>query len=132
MFWNKSTAPPQKNTRKVGAHYEDLALEYLKKQKLKLFKRNFNGLRGEIDLIMWDDKTLVFVEVRYRKSKQHGHPSETVQYHKKTRLIKTAELFLCKHFPRSFPACRFDIVAIYRDFQQNLQYDWMKNAFELR
>ena len=60
-------------TRKaVGLHYERQAEKYLQQQGLNLILRNYQCKVGEIDLIMRDQKTLVFVEVRYRRSNHYG------------------------------------------------------------
>ena len=68
---DKSTAR-QATTRQAGAHWEKTAESWLLEQGLSLLQRNFSSRLGEIDLIMEDDKTIVFVEVRYRKSDHYG------------------------------------------------------------
>lgn len=121
----------RKNTRKTGSLYEELALQFLKKAQLRLVCRNFHARHGEIDLVMMDGPVLVFVEVRYRKNKNHGNPLETVGWTKQKKLTQTAMYYLCTKHASNFPACRFDVIGISRDFNQNLTYDWVKNAFEL-
>ncbi|MFZ2235385.1 MAG: YraN family protein, partial [Dokdonella sp.] len=51
--------------RSTGQHYEGIACTRLQAAGLRLIERNANSRHGEIDLIMRDDETLVFVEVRY-------------------------------------------------------------------
>ena len=106
-------------------HYsEDLALKYLKRRGLKLLMRNYYSRHGEIDLIMQDKDTLVFVEVRYRKSDGYGGAAESVDLHKQSRIANTAESYLQAH-PWDGP-CRFDIVAI----QGETKPQWIVGAFD--
>ena len=115
--------------RKIGNQAEDYALKYLKKQKLKLVKRNYLSALGEIDLVMLDQRMLVFIEVRFRQQNTYGGALASVDKRKRHKLIKTAELFLIKHPQYQHFICRFDIIAI----QDRLRYDnilWVKNAFQ--
>jgi len=65
-------------TRSIGQQTEQLACEYLQKHRLKLVTKNYRCSRGEIDLIMRDQHSLVFVEVRYRKNINFGTPAESI------------------------------------------------------
>lgn len=95
---------------------------------LRLLERNFASRFGEIDLVMEDAGTLVFVEVRYRKSTLRGSGAETVTVQKQGRLSRTAGWYLVKHPARAEQYCRFDIVSI--DSQQTDPcVNWIKNAF---
>ena len=60
-----------------GHQWERTAESFLRNRGLKLLQRNFSSRFGEIDLIMEDGKTVVFVEVRYRKYMQHGSGAES-------------------------------------------------------
>ena len=108
-----------------GRHYsEDLALKYLKRRGLKLLVRNYYSRHGEIDLIMQDKDTLVFVEVRYRKHDDYGDAAESVDRRKQSRIMSTAESYLQTH---SWDGpCRFDIVAI----QGKAKPQWIVGAFD--
>ncbi len=80
---------------------------------------------GEIDLIMRDrDGTLVFVEVRARRSGAHGGAAASIGASKRRSLIFAAQHFIARQ-PEP-PPCRFDVVAI--DAQQ---LTWLKAAFDL-
>ena len=107
-----------------GHRSEAFALEYLKKCGLKLLTRNYASRHGEIDLIMQDKDTLVFVEVRYRKHDNYGGAIESVDYHKRSRITNTAESYLQTN-PWDGP-CRFDIVAI----QGEAKPQWIIGAFD--
>ncbi len=112
--------------RAKGDHFEAAALDYLQRRGLKLVERNFNVRCGEIDLILTHGSTLVFVEVRYRKSQNFGHAAETVNPAKMRKLIKTANLWLMKHNHSVHETdFRFDLVAIHNDGRD---IEWIQNA----
>lgn len=116
------------NTRQHGQQWEKAAESYLCQQGLKLLERNFSSRFGEIDLIMQDAGTLVFVEVRYRKSTLRGSGAETVTKQKQGRLSRTAGWYLAKYPARAEQYCRFDVISI--DSQQTDPcVSWIKNAF---
>ena len=114
--------------RKWGAHWEKTAESYLRARGLKLLHRNFSSRFGEIDLIMEDEQTVVFIEVKYRKSTQHGSGAEAVTFHKQDRISRTASWYLAKHPHRADQFCRFDVVSIEPEtVDQNIH--WIKSAF---
>lgn len=104
-----------------GRAAEDRALAHLAQHGLTLVERNFRCRSGEIDLVMKDGDTLVFVEVRMRRSANFGGAAASVTPAKQARLTNAAQFFLLR-YPAP-PACRFDVVAIDGD-----QLDWLKNA----
>jgi len=116
----------------IGQQAEQQALNFLQQQGLKLVARNYRCRQGEIDLIMNDQQTLVFVEVRYRKTQHYGSSAESVTTTKQKKIIHTAEHYLLHKVATQTPACRFDVVAIYPsgETQNSLQFDWIKHAFE--
>ncbi len=109
---------------KRGEAGEQYAIEMLKDAGMQLIARNYRTRQGEIDIIMKEKDTLVFVEVRYRKNSAYGGGAESVDYKKQQRLIKTAQAYLQQN-AFSGP-CRFDVIALSSDQQPN----WIKNAFE--
>jgi putative endonuclease len=106
----------------AGDSAEDRALTYLLQQGLQLRTRNFRCKGGEIDLIMSERDTLVFIEVRKRSSMRYGGAAGSVTPTKQARLIRAAHWYLARY--RSMPPCRFDVVA----FEQE-EMSWLKNAF---
>ncbi len=110
-----------------GAQAEFLAAEFLQCQGLQLLTRNFHCRFGEIDLIMQDKDTLVFVEVRLRSSSNYGGAVASIDRHKQLRLIRTAQYYL-SGLAHSPPPCRFDVIAM--DDANGLDLQWVKNAFE--
>jgi len=113
-----------KSAPAIGNERETQACDYLQRQGLKLLQRNYRARRGEIDLVMRDGDCLVFVEVRYRKSKAFGSPAETVTRNKQLRLVSAARQYLQQHPSRL--DCRFDILGIEADGD----IQWLKNAFD--
>jgi len=109
-----------------GKNGEILACQFLKKHKLQLVESNYHCRYGEIDLIMRDRDSLVFVEVRYRASDTFGSAKESVNFHKQQRLIATARHYLQQ--TQAPLASRFDVVAI-SGIGQNKNIDWLVNAF---
>lgn len=81
---------------------------------------------GEIDLIMQDGDTLIFVEVRYRNNLSYGGPLESVTYSKQQKILKTAQYFIMKHAQYQHCNYRFDIVGI---SQQGQSIEWLSHAF---
>lgn len=118
-----------KTTIEAGNEAENMACHYLVKKGLKTLCRNYRCRRGEIDAIMEDDKTIVFVEVRYRKHTQFGSGAESVTHTKQNKLIATALHYLQKHPKYNNRPSRFDVVSISHQSQQ-LEIDWIQDAFQ--
>ncbi len=118
--------------RALGQQYEEMALAYLIHKGLKRITQNFNCKMGEIDLIMLDSQTLVFVEVRYRKNTRFMSAAETIHFFKQQKLSRTAEFFLSYHLQKfglsNYLFSRFDVVTI-EGLAPDLKITWIKNAF---
>jgi putative endonuclease len=104
----------------LGKKGEDLALTYLKKKGYRFVDRNFSCPFGEIDLIVKDKNTLVFVEVKTRWSQKFGSPEEAVTPRKLQSIIKTAQFFVCLN-PSLPKKHRIDVVAISVDSNGRLK-----------
>ncbi len=117
-------------SREQGNLIEDKAQKHLAQQGLKPVDKNYLCRSGEIDLIMIDNNTLVFVEVRYRKNSKFGSAAESVNWQKQQKLIKTAQHFIQSQKKWQNLPCRFDVVACQNDNTEALDFDWIKNAFE--
>ncbi|MEM8845108.1 MAG: YraN family protein [Pseudomonadota bacterium] len=107
----------------IGKKAEDVAHRFLKNNGLTLISRNYQCKYGEIDLIMQDKETLVFVEVRYRKSDKFGSATESVDRNKQRKIIFTANHYLCK--TNTSLATRFDVIAL----KPNESPLWIIDAF---
>jgi len=111
-----------------GRAAEDMALHFLEQHGLTLVVRNFRCTRGEIDLIMRHDASVVFVEVRARRNDNFGSGADSVDARKQTKLNAAAALYLQQHAPLANCPCRFDVVAI--SFASDPpQLDWIPDAF---
>ena len=110
---------------KPGAQAEQLASQYLQHQGLKLLHANFRCRFGEIDLIMQDGDTHVFVEVRLRSSNTFGGAAASIDARKQAKLVKTAKHYLSNL--QNMPPCRFDVVLMQSSDMR--QIEWIKNAF---
>ena len=97
--------------RETGALGERIACEFLGKNGYKILETNYRCPEGEIDIIAQQKDTLVFVEVRTKKSRQFGRPEESITAVKRERLTKLAEQYGQAHenLPESW---RIDVVAI--------------------
>jgi putative endonuclease len=113
--------------RSPGAWGEDLALRYLIKRGYKLLERNYRTRRGEIDLIVRKDDTLVFVEVKLRRGSGYGDPLEAVTPHKQNTLRSVAEHYLYTR-KAQFDTLRFDVIGILAD-RPEFRLDHIEDAF---
>lgn len=121
---------PLINRSSKGKIAEELACNHLKQNGLRLIEKNFYTRFGEIDLIMQHDKTLVFVEVRYRKNQNFGGAKASITPAKQSKIRKTALSYMQKK-GREFNA-RFDVVAmtgVLTGDAEHIEYEWIKNAF---
>ncbi len=109
MIMNSHLTKRLSSTQK-GKAAEQLALHYLEQQGLRLVETNYSTRLGEIDLIMWQQHSLVFVEVRQRNNLNFGGAAASVGLVKQKKLWKTAQIYLQRY--TSPPACRFDLLAI--------------------
>ncbi len=117
------TGPRLSEKQSQGRDWEQVALRHLKRQGLRFVEANFSCKGGEIDLIMRDGDSLVFVEVRQRADRRHGGAAASITPAKIRRLVRAAQVYLLR-FPK-MPACRFDVVAIDGD-----QLEWLRNVIQ--
>jgi putative endonuclease len=117
----------------IGAQVERAASALLQGHGLAAVAANARYRDGEIDLVMLDKGargggTLVFVEVRHRRSAGHGGGAASVDVAKRRRLVRAAQRFLLEH-PRFADApCRFDVVEASGD-PQSPSLNWLRDAF---
>jgi len=122
--------PPADGGRRArGDWAERLACEYLQRQGLHLLTRNYRCRRGELDLVMRDAESLVFVEVRFRSHADFGGALESVGATKMRRLVAAAEHYLSVQRVDDGIACRFDVVCVGRGAGQ-ATVEWIRDAFQ--
>jgi putative endonuclease len=113
----------------LGAQAERLAADHLERRGYRVIDRNYRYRGGELDLVARDGDTLVFVEVRARRSAAHGAPFETVGREKQRRVARTAEHWLVTHgLTRAF--ARFDVVSVLLPEGGPPSVEIIVNAFE--
>ena len=117
--------------RQIGNQAEDIALKYLIQQGLVLIEQNYLTKVGEIDIIMLDkaEQVLVFVEVRYRKNTHFGSATDSVDYAKQLKIMRTAEYYLACQQKFDEYICRFDVIGLESDLKYP-KINWIKDAFE--
>ena len=110
----------------IGAQAEQWASRHLQQHGLSPIAQNYRSRFGEIDLIMQDGASLVFIEVRLRRNKDFGGAAASIDTRKQQRIIRTAQHYLAglDHIP----PCRFDVVLMDDVHGQNAQ--WLRNAFD--
>jgi putative endonuclease len=97
--------------KELGLRGERLAEAFLRKRGLKSVARRFTTPVGEIDLVMRDAETVVFVEVKTLRDRTFKDPQDQVSLPKQRRLLKAAKWLLTRKKWADQP-CRFDVVAI--------------------
>lgn len=117
------------NTKILGDAGEIVAERYLYEHGCKVIETKFRCFCGEVDLIVRDKKTLVFVEVKARKSNYFGTPGQAVTLHKQRKIIQTAQCYMAMHHIDE-ELCRFDVLEVYYKGDSGYKVNWLKNAFE--
>lgn len=112
---------------RLGRRAEIKAAGELGKRGYRIIDSNYRCKLGEIDLIAMDGDTMVFVEVRSRTTTYFGPPSETVNFIKQQKIIRSARVYLMQKNKHDIP-CRFDVVeVVFND--KDVQIEVIKNAF---
>ncbi len=119
----------EQSTKERGRDGEDIALNYLRKQGYRIIERNYRCRYGEIDLIAKDGKTLVFVEVKSRRSTAFGAPEEAVGAAKQKKISNVA-LWYLQEKNISNHSARFDVVSILSTGQDQV-IELIRDAFDL-
>jgi len=112
------------NRRRIGAAHEEQAASYLTAQGYEILEQNYRCRLGEIDLVAREGGTLVFLEVKYRRTDAYGSPAEAVTPMKQRTICRVADYYRMTHRMRESQPCRFDVVAI-----RGTEIEVIKNAF---
>ena len=121
------SADAQLSSVRRGMLAEEQALQYLLQRGLVMVERNFRCRYGEIDLIMRDNNTIIFVEVRSRKSDAFLDPMESIDYAKRNKLIRASELFMQKLTMANEYDWRFDVITL-NGAPPDVRVNWLKAA----
>lgn len=129
MLWNKENKTATV-TKQRGDFAEQIAAQYLAEKGMAFIASNVHSRQGEIDLIMKEQETFVFIEVKYRNNKSFGGAIAAIPYKKQQKVIKTATFYLQQQGLKEYnTSCRFDVVAIDGDLNHP-EITWLKNAFD--
>jgi putative endonuclease len=120
----KSTLSPYD----LGKRGEEIAQNYLQRKGLKIIAKRFRFQRGEIDLIASERDTLVFIEVKARRTGSLGLPEESVNERKQHQIRKIAEAYLALNKIEDV-ACRFDVISLVFDKREAYSITHIENAF---
>lgn len=121
--------PKKQTTREQGSSTEALAAQYLISQGLTLIDKNIHCRQGEIDIIMKEGDTYVFVEVKYRKNNNFGGAIAAIPYSKQQKIKHCITFYLHKVGLNEYNTpCRCDVIALTGDIHQP-EINWLKNAF---
>ena len=126
-MWIRDTIPGTGRRLPYGERSEHLAARHLKWRGYKIIARNFKAAGAEIDVIVMDHDTMVFVEVKARMSDAMGPPELAVDDRKQYRIRRAAEIFASRSRSQDRPI-RFDVVAIRGD-GRGRKVEHLKDAF---
>ncbi|MSQ71829.1 MAG: YraN family protein [Betaproteobacteria bacterium] len=108
----------------LGDGAEARAAAFLAARGLSLVETNYRCRAGEIDLVLRDGETIVFVEVRLRRSARFGGAAYSIDARKQSRIIRTARHWLSG---KAEPPCRFDVVLM--KGMNDADIEWIRDAF---
>ena len=122
--------PARPDRQALGAAAEAAALRHLEAAGLQLLARNARFKVGELDLVMRDGETIVFVEVRLRRNGRYGDGFDSVDRRKRQRMVRAAQAWLAARPALANQPCRLDVVSAQAG-AGGLALDWQRNAFTL-
>ena len=133
MSWNAAIVARWKSywrPRPLGYLGERAAEKYLRRKGYKIVARGLRLRGGELDLVAVDGRTVVFVEVKTRRSIEHGLPVEAVDIHKQKRLTRGALYYLKRHGLLEYSS-RFDVIGVlWPESAKRPEIEHFQNAFE--
>lgn len=113
-----------------GRWAEGLAEQWLQKKGYRILERNLRVGGGELDLIAQYHDTLVFIEVKGRRTSQFGGAPYSINDRKKRQIMKLASYYLSQH-GLSNQFCRFDVILITESDQDSPKLTHLEQAFEV-
>lgn len=114
----------------LGEMGEDLAVSFLRRQRYAIVERNFRCKGGEVDIVAREGKTIVFVEVKTRRTTLYGPPQLSVTPFKQRQISKAALTWLARE-KMTDVAARFDVIAIHLSRTAAPRIEQIKDAFDL-
>ena len=119
----------KKLNKEIGNYCENLAKEYLQKNKYNILDCNFRNFLGEIDIICFQDDLLVIIEVKGRYNYDYGLPKESINILKQKSIIKVTNSYI--YYKKLINNnIRFDVIEVYLNKQDTLfKINHIKDAF---
>jgi len=114
----------------LGRQGEDLAADYLRRLRYRILERNYRCRCGEVDIVARQGSTIVFVEVKTRRSDLYGSPAQSVTPFKQRQISRAAQTWLAVN-RLAEAAARFDVVAIRIHEGKSPEIEHIVNAFDL-
>ena len=116
--------------RLFGQEGEAEAERYLRRKGYRIVARNVRSSLGELDLVAEDGQTLVFIEVKARRSVEFGGAIHAVHRRKQQKLARLASQFLAqRHWMER--SCRFDVLLLQATDTAELRVEHIQNAFDV-
>jgi len=113
--------------KELGDWGEQIAVDYLISNKIKVIGRNIRTGYGEIDIIGQKDGVIIFFEVKTRRTEKFGNPEDAVNYKKKEHMKNSALDFMQSNQDLGMD-WRIDVIAIFISEKSKLEIRWVKNA----
>ena len=113
-----------------GRLWESRAATYLEEHGLSVIARGYRCRLGELDLVCRDDRQLVIVEVRARSRGALCSAVESIDVHKRRRIVQATRHLLMRHAEWQAAMIRFDVVAFDAIDAPEPQIRWIRNAFD--
>ncbi|PCJ21266.1 MAG: YraN family protein [Candidatus Cloacimonadota bacterium] len=113
--------------KEFGQWGEDTALQYFIRLGAKLIQKNFQNRGGEIDLIIFYEDNLIFVEVRTRKNEDFMNPIDSIDLKKQKKIKRTAQYYYSYKWKQD-SICRFDVISIIGS-KENYKIEHIEDAF---
>lgn len=107
-----------------------MAQNWLAQKGLTPLTRNYRCKAGELDLLMLDNNTLAFIEVRFRAGIRFGGAGASVDFRKQQKILRSAQHFLLENPRHANRICRFDVIAASENKDGTICFDWIQNAFQ--
>lgn len=114
----------------VGRQGEDLAVDFLRRLRYRILERNFRCRCGEVDIVARLGATVVFVEVKTRRSDLYGSPAQSVTPFKQRQIARAAQTWLAAN-RLTDSAARFDVISIRLRDGGEADIEHIADAFEL-
>lgn len=113
--------------KELGGWGEQIAVDYLISNNIKIVGRNIRTSYGEIDIVGQKDGIIIFFEVKTRRTEEFGNPEDAVNYNKREHMRNSALDYMQSNLDLEMD-WRIDVIAIFVGEKNKLQIRWIKNA----